>query len=649
MNLILTLTLKAYRLLWIPGKIGDVSDDLGLSRRIVIVGAGLGGTATAIRLLQFAREPVQVVLIERRSEYRNAGPAYHRESNHWHHVFNIQAGRMSAFREDVDDFVNWANHEADRDGWPPEWRGCTFTESGPAPRRIYPDYLADRLAHAAGEAPAGVTLVEADGEVVDLTVRATHVDLVVENLSWPAGRTVAGRATLAADHVILATGLERQYPAFAADVMDHPAFVRHPYSAEGIERILRLRADGVVAIVGTLLSAYDSAALLLRRGHTGKIHMISRSGSALWTYPAEHRHRVLTLPPPRRGGDAYDGREDFMRYLCREWERARAAVAREHPEESQVVIAERVLKAWEPYLPEILARVPSDDLRALLDSYASMVATLRVGVMPYTADIVQSATGAGGQVAFTTGRIDEIRGTDAGTLAVSVSGPASVQRIEADLVISNFGRESDYQRVDSRLWQNLLRKGIASAHRRTGRGVEVDGCGNLVGSAGRPSGPLSVVGSPREGDEIVRYGRTGAFTFNLAAIKNHSVEVAATVLCRLETCYGEATVTLPGTLTPELAEAVSLDVRRMTARHRDHRQVITARLEDRLQVIRDLTTGDGGMAVTDRALRSAVTRAAAAKLRDLSVTPRDLRSNLGLEQPWAEPSQSTREVAQPAD
>lgn len=627
-----------------------MSDHFGLSRRIVIAGAGLGGTATAIRLLQFAREPVEIVLIERRSEYRNAGSAYHRESNHWHHVFNIQAGRMSAFREDVDDFVNWANHEADRDGWPPEWRGFTFTEPGPAPRRIYPDYLADRLARAAGEALEGVTLIEADGEVVDLEVRGTHVDVVI---SRPAGRE-----TLTADHVILATGLEQKYPAFASAVMDHPSFVRHPYSADGIERILAVRPDAVVAIVGTLLSAYDSAGLLLRRGHTGKIYMLSRSGSALWTYPAEHRHRVLTLPPPRPGGDAYGGREEFTRYLCRELARARALAAREHPEEPAVVLTERVLKAWEPHLPEILARVPPEDLRALLDSYASMLATLRVGVMPYTADIVQSAMAPGGQIAVTTGRVDEIRGTDAGTLVVSVSGPASAgpasagpasaEHIEADLVISNFGRESDYERADSRLWQNLLRKGIASAHRRTGRGVEVDGCGNLVGTAGGPSGPISVVGSPREGDEIVRYGRTGAFTFNLAAIKNHSVEVAATVLCRLETCYGEAAVTLTGTLTPELAEAVSLDVRRMTARRRDHRQALTARLEDSLQAILDRTIGDGGVPVTDRTLRAAITRAAAAKLRDLSVTPRDLRSNLGLEHPWREPPESTREVVQPA-
>jgi len=624
-----------------------VSDHFGLSRRIVIAGAGLAGTATAIRLLQFAREPVQIVLIERRAEYRNAGPAYHRESNHWYHVFNIQAGRMSVFREDVDDFVNWANHEAERSGWPPEWRDFTFTESGPAPRRIYPDYLADRLARAAGEALPGVTLVEAEGEVVDLAVGATHVDVAIEDLTLPDAGTGTGLATLTADHVILATGLERSYPSFAAGVLDHPSFVRHPYSPDGMERILSVRPDAVVAIVGTLLSAYDSATVLLRGGHTGKIRMISRSGARLWTYPPEHRHRVFTVTPPRHRGDGYDGHEDFMRYLCREWERARAAVAREHPEESPDVVTERVLKAWEPYLPAILAQVPSDDLRQLLDSYGSRVASLRVGVMPYTAAIVQAAMAADGQVAVTTGRVEEVHGTGAGTLVLSVSGAGQAERIEADLVISNFGRESDYQRADSRLWQNLLRKGIAAVHQRTRRGVEVDGCGGLVGPGGSPSGLISAVGSPREGDEIVRYGRMGAFTFNLAAIKNHSVEVAATVLCRLETCYGEAAVTPAGSLAPELAEAVSLDVRRMTASRRDHRQEFIARLEDSLQAILDSTIGNGGGPVTDRALRTAVTTAAAAKLRDISVTPRDLRSNLGLESSWQGWPDSTREVVQP--
>lgn len=580
---------------------------------MLIVGAGLGGTATAIRVLQFAREPVEIVLLERRTEYRQAGVAYHPDSNHWQHVFNIQAGRMSAFREDVDDFVAWLNHEADRTGWAPEWREFVFTESGPAPRRVYQDYLADRLAQAAREAMDGVTLVEADGEAVDLDVHADHVDVVVDRPSGPV--------TIRADHVVLATGLEQKRPAFAAEVLDHPAFVSHPYSAAGTARILAVRPDASVAIVGSVLSAYDSTALLLRRGHTGRIHLISGSGLTLRTYPVDHRHRVVDLPPPRL---PYDGREEFVGRVRDEWERACRLLVDRHPEISLSVVAEHVSKAWEPHLPDILARIPSAELRALLDRYNSLLATLRVGIMAYTAETVESAMVKSGQVVVTAGKVDGVRATETGTLVLSLPD----RRIEADLVISNFGRESNYERADSTLWGNLVRKGIAQPHRRTGRGVEVDDCGHLLGV-----GLISVVGSPREGDEIVRNGRTGAFTFNLAAIKNHSVEVAAALLCRLESCYDGEPVTLSGDPELDAAAAYStmIEVRRMTARRRDYRQELTARLEDSIDAIQAITTRNGATA-TDRAVRLAITAVASVRLQDLSVTPRDLRTRLGLGQ-----------------
>lgn len=587
---------------------------------MVIVGAGLGGTAAAVRLLQFAREPLQVVLIERSPEHRSAGVAYHPAGNPWHHVFNIQAGRMSMFREDVDDFLVWANAEADRADWPPEWRDVTFTESGPAPRRIYADYLADRLADAAREALPGVTLVEADGEVVDVlpTVHDGHV--VVENFSSPQ-RTEAGRVTIRADHVVIATGLAQRRLPFAAEVLDHPSFVRQPYSAAGVERLLSVRPDAEVAIVGTLLTAYDSAALLLRRNHTGRIHLISRSGLTLRTYPADHRHRVLDLPAPRLSAEGYAGRDDLVRRVLAEWERACAFVARAHPDVAPAVVTERVAKSWEPHLPEFLARVPTADLCALLDRYGSLLATLRVSAVAYTTEVVHAAMG--GQLALVAGVVEEIVGTEDGTLVLSVSTPDSTRRIEADLVISNFGREPDVERVDSPLWTNLLRKGIVVRHRRTGRGVEVDGAGTVLGRSGAPSGPISVIGGPREGDEIVRHGRLGAFSFNLAAIKNHSVGVAATVLGRLESCYDERAET---TVHDRAAfdHAVALDVHRMAARRRLDRESLTVRLEESLAPLRD---GD----TPDRALRFAVNRAAVDRLNDLSVTPRDLASNLGLD------------------
>ncbi|TYK50868.1 pyridine nucleotide-disulfide oxidoreductase [Actinomadura decatromicini] len=588
-------------------------------RSVVIVGAGLGGTATAVRLLQFAREPLRVVVVERRPEYRSAGVAYHRTGNHWHHVFNIQAGRMSMFREDVDDFLDWANNKADRAGWPPEWSGFTFVESGPAPRRIYADYLATRLADAAREAAKGVTLLEADGEVVDLEIGGGRVGVVVENsfLSGSSGRTV-----LFADHVVLATGLEERDLPFAAGVKDHPAFVRHPYSKDGIERIVSTRRDAVVAIVGTLLSAYDSASLLLRRGHTGTIHMISRSGLRLRTYPSDHRHHVLDLPAPRLHADAYEGRDELVRRVKSEWERACDIVAREHPAVPRAVVTERVAKSWEPFLPEALARVPSSDLRALLDGYGSLLATLRVNAVAYITDFVDAALESGRPIVRTTGKVDEIVGTASGTLRLTVSGPSPTRTIEADLVISNFGRETDYAQVGSPLWKNLLRKGIAVRHRRTGRGIEVDASGALLGPCGVPVAPISVVGCPREGDEIVRYGRMGAFAFNLAAIKNHSVGVAAAVLRSLESCFDD-TSTVDAAAFPRL---ISLDVRRMAARRRRDREAWTARLEECIQSVRDGR-------VTDRALRFAVNTAATTRLNDLSVTPRDLRSLLGLDEP----------------
>jgi hypothetical protein len=205
-------------------------------------------------------------------------------------------------------------------------------------------------------------------------------------------------------------------------------------------------------------------------------------------------------------------------------------------------------------------------------------------------------------------------------------------------VISNFGREPDYGRVASALWANLLRKKVAVRHRRTGRGVEVDGAGALLGPSGVTSGPISVIGGPREGDEIVRHGRIGAFTFNLAAIKNHSVGVAATVLRRLESCYDEQVEDLAATSAEDLgvreafARSVLLDVRRMTARRSRDREALATRLEVSLAGIRDAISGSEAP-WTDRALRSAVNTAAMRKLNNLSVTPRELRGLLGLDDP----------------
>jgi uncharacterized NAD(P)/FAD-binding protein YdhS len=619
--------------------------------RILIVGAGLAGTATAIRLLRFARGPIEVILLERRTDYRHAGVAYHRDGNPWDHVFNVQAGRMSAFREDVLDFVHWANTEADRSGWPEPWSGFEFVEQGPAPRRIFQDYLAERLEQAGREAFPGVVLTEADGDAVDLDVQADGVAVTVRQYAL-RGQPGAGAepVILSVDEVILATGLELRDPAFAADVLGHASFLRDPYSAAGIRTLAGLAPHATVAIVGSVLSAYDSAALLLRQGHTGPIHLISGSGTIFRTYPSGHEHAVVRLPCPRALLEPYRDRDEFLARLRSEWDAACAAVARDHPGIAPEVVAERVVKAWEPHCPELLEQIPSAELRSLLDEFGTAISALRVSAVEYTMSVIESAMRpADGRLRLVVGRIQAIAPKGPGQLAVTVTSPRDSQVIEADLVVSNFAREPDYDRVRQPLWRSLLAKGLAVPHARTGRGVEVDEHGLVRGRGGEPAGPIFAVGVLREGDEIVRNGRIGAFAFNLATIKNQSIAVAAHALELLELGglgaerhgeadeegkAGEVAEANLGTIEQAdrtgFEEAVVLEVRRLATPARSERELLDARLDALIPSLRGQHAAVVDASRRERLARAAVNRAAVERLTDVSVTPRQLRRQLGL-------------------
>jgi hypothetical protein len=448
-------------------------------------------------------------------------------------------------------------------------------------------------------------------------------------------------SVLRADHVILATGLELRDPPFAAGVGAHASFVRNPYSAAGVEKLVALPPEATVAIVGSVLSAYDSAGLLLRRGHTGRIHLISRTGTMFRRYPGGHEHGVLQLPCPKTLLEPYRNREEFLARVRDEWEAACSTVAREHPDVDPVVLAERVAKAWEPHLPKAIEQIPSAELRGLLDEFGTALAAFRVGAVEYTMAVIERAMHPeDGSVKLVVGKVEGITPAESGRLVVSIAAPREEQAIEADLVVSNFGRESDYSRVGQPLWRNLLRRGIAVPHARTGRGLEVDERGALLDVGGEPAGPISAVGVLREGDEIVRNGRTGAFTFNLAAIKNHSIAVAARAIEQLElhedelaqnmARYGGHVSNIEEATRAGFEEAVTLEVRRLATRARTERELLDSRLDACIRSVGELPTLPKDASRRARLMRVMVNRVAVERLTDVTVTPRQLRRSLGI-------------------
>jgi hypothetical protein len=344
--------------------------------------------------------------------------------------------------------------------------------------------------------------------------------------------------------------------------------------------------------------------------------------------------------------------------VVREWRTACATLEREHPDIDPVIVAERVTKAWEPYLPEAIDRIPTRELRSLLDEFGTTIAALRVGAMDYTMSVIERAMRpADGPLKLLVGRVESITpavpaassdsapaaSADSGRLVVTVTGQEEKYTVEADLVVSNFGRESDYARVGQPLWRNLLQRGIAVPHERTGRGLEVDEHGTLLDADGQPVGPVSAVGVLREGDEIVRNGRTGAFAFNLAAIKNHSIAVAAHAIEHVELFeddvrrelarhpHDRSYVSKTEEAVPAaLEQAVVLEVRRLATRVRSERDVLDSLLETCIRAMAGRPTLPTDASRHDRLVRAVVNRAAVRRLTDVSVTPRQLRRQLGI-------------------
>ena len=76
-------------------------------RKVAIIGGGLAGTATLIRLAQFVDGEVEILIIEEHEQLIYGGVAYSNTIAKAEHLFNLQASRISIFREHRLDFVDW--------------------------------------------------------------------------------------------------------------------------------------------------------------------------------------------------------------------------------------------------------------------------------------------------------------------------------------------------------------------------------------------------------------------------------------------------------------------------------------------------------------------------------------------------------------
>ena len=233
---------------------------------VAIIGGGFSGAMLAVHLSKL--EPKwRILLIDKRGWF-GPGVAYGTED--LHHLLNVPAGKMSAFADQPDHFLEWlAVHREEL----VQLEIHQVSEADFLPRKIYGRYLRDVFNEALEERD-GLETTEAD--IVDIEPQRDHLVLMGSN-----GEEIS------AQKVVLALGNFAPGDPPTKDRRFHssPLYLNQPWAPSMLDQISR---DPDVLILGAGLTALDLLVSLEAKKSKGRIHVVSRHG----LFPQAHRSYV---------------------------------------------------------------------------------------------------------------------------------------------------------------------------------------------------------------------------------------------------------------------------------------------------------------------------------------------------------------------
>ena len=447
-------------------RVGTIPRDVNPRHDIVIVGAGFSGTLTCAHLLRRARQlsdrTMHVTLVEQEPRRVARGFAY--STPHDACLLNVPAGRMSAFEDRIDDFVEWART-----------RDPAITGGAFVPRGVYGQYLASLLREAQSGLPARVSFDQVVGE------SAVSID--------PASVTLSSGRVLRADRIVLALGnFPPCDPSFIdARVIQSERYTRNPWAPDALTKITR---DGDVLLIGTGLTMFDVALVLRDAGHRGAIHAVSRRGLV----PQPHRVAAtppLQLPFPQSMRIQRPSPGRLLRALRREVREA----SRRGDDWREVVTALR------HDTPMLWQSLDERGRRQFLRHLQPFWDTHRHRAAPQTAARVQRLRDEG-QLLVRAARLLSVEPDEPGCalrVRLRPRGATYVETLEVSHVINCTGPDPDLKRGGGPLIVHLFERGLATADRH-GLGLRTAPDGALLDGDGSPSDRLFTLGPPRRGD-----------------------------------------------------------------------------------------------------------------------------------------------------
>ncbi len=424
-------------------------------RIIVIIGGGYCGTMLAVNLLQHPpAAPTHLVLVERRDQL-GCGVAF--APHAYPYLLNVPAARMSADPEDATQLVRFARRRL------PRAHAHSFL-----PRQLYGEYLRERLRLARLAAADWIRLDSLRGEVSAVRPDSTSGRLCV---------TLEQRALLA-DQVVLACGYPvPAVPAYAADVLDHRAYVRDAYRDAAVAP-----SDRAVLLIGTGLTMVDVALAAVARNPDVHIFALSR-------------HGLLPTAQTVAFDAVLEPEVDLRRRLAR-------------PTARQMLRAVRLLVQtvqqrggdWREAITRVREVAPllwqgmSEPERRRFLRHARIYWDIHRHRMPPVIARRLAALRQSGQLRVRAGSVVQLCADGERLVALwRRRGHLDLQELWVDRVIECSGVDHALASSADPLWRQLLDEGLASAD-ATGLGVRTGPHGVLVDAQGQLATSLFYVG-----------------------------------------------------------------------------------------------------------------------------------------------------------
>jgi len=436
-------------------------------RDVVIIGGGFAGVVTAIKLLDTARSPLRVTIIEPRAAL-GGGLAYStRESAH---LMNGPAKLFSLHPERPEHFVHYLTQFAGDWSWSDPL--AAQMANAFAPRSVYGDYLRSELARAVARAAPWATFAHVAAEATELRRRAGQTEVVL-----------ASGPPLAADHVVLALGANPSQPELPIDAAARASgrYIANPWELESFERLPR---TGRVLLIGTGLTMLDALVTLEKRGFRGRYLAISRRG--LLVFP---RREVTAL----RDFLAEAPLPSTALGLLRAARAELASVTRARPDWQSLVLAIR------PHVSALWERASAVE-RARFLRHLRPIWEISLHRAPPRAAALLERGRAEGWFEHRAARLTALKAGPRKTLVASLRsrGKDEVESLTVDAVINCTGASYDWTRGGTRLTSGLLDAGIV----RPGPlsfGIDADAQAAVIGRDGIVAADISVIGPALRG------------------------------------------------------------------------------------------------------------------------------------------------------